>query len=105
MAIKKKKIIGGIIDPEGEGNTKAKVKVITVPLDLKNFEDWIVESKYTPNDNEDIPIILNNIKKGKIWVGCDVYGEGVVGFGNSSAKLKNALRTEFLEKNSYKINF
>lgn len=78
--------------PGGRGGTKFIIEKITLP-DVGTADAWEeyeesdesvgegVPMLVLPNNPEvDIPAIYEALAKGEAWVGCDVFGEGTVGF-------------------------
>lgn len=58
-----------------------------------------IEQNMLPNDPaKDIPDIIFAVKNGEYWIGLDVFGEGIIGFGPDIKELENRVRKYFLEE-------
>lgn len=87
--------------PGGRGGNRYSQQTLSLPESFTE-EAWADAEEdssfsFMPNQPEqDIPAIQEALSKGEIWVGWDVFGEGVVGFAPAGTDPK-ALKLRVLE--------
>jgi hypothetical protein len=100
------KIFCSMIQAQRQSGSKTSSVTFTVP-DSKSTDLLAVfdEHNCQPNASmKDIKAILAKVKAGEIWVGDDVYGEGILAFGppEKEAEVKKAASKEY--KTAYAYN-
>jgi hypothetical protein len=99
------KVFCSIIQAQRQSGSKTSSATFTVPPQMTKQLPVFDEHDCTPNGGmKHVKEILAKVAAGEIWVGDDVYGEGILAFGppEKAAEVKKAASKEY--KSAYAYN-